>query len=150
MHFYNLVGFMSEVNLITWDKSLAEPCPGLCREGVSRGAGGHMGGTGGHLGGTGGPPGARGERLVPGWASPSPPWLFPRDFSNAAPTDGPKPQEMLFFNHFWRRKGEGEKRNKNYLISRVLPHPSSLWCLLAHLSCLSTVTAAGGGNDGWE
>lgn len=27
---------MSKVNLITWDKSLAEHCPGLCREGVRK------------------------------------------------------------------------------------------------------------------
>lgn len=32
------------------------------------------------------------------------------------------------------------------LISRVIPNPSSLWWLLAHLSCLSITTGAGG----WE
>lgn len=66
LHFHNLVGFMSEEKLITWDKSLAGHCRGLCREGVRRGAGraygsnwGALGGYWGHwedTGGTGGTP----------------------------------------------------------------------------------------------
>lgn len=47
LHFDNLVGFMSKVKLITWDKSLAEHCPGLCREWgeerAGRAHGGHWG-----------------------------------------------------------------------------------------------------------
>lgn len=67
---------MSKVNLITWDKSLAEPCLGLCRErGEERGGREH----GGHWG-TWGALGDPQELGMSSWCHPGLP-LFPLGFS---------------------------------------------------------------------